>query len=167
MGAPDTLHARRAALLLHAMPPVARQEVIAKLDADETARLEPLLAELTALGVPTSLGRPLQQIATAVATPQERAARLPAHRVLERLRDCSSMTTARLLEAAEWPWKKQVLERMRGLRRLEVQRHLGRGHPKLAPAVFAVLCEQLCADSRRPNSGNFSGLMGRLIRWMQ
>jgi hypothetical protein len=167
VGAPETLHVRRAALLLHALPPAARQEVIAKLDADESARLEPLLAELTTLGVPPSLGQPLQRIATATATPQERAAQLSANHVVERLRDCSSTTTARLLCAAQWPWKSQVLERMSGLRRLEVEQHLGREHPKLAPGVLAALCEQLCRSSRRPSSSNLSGLFGRLIRWMQ
>jgi hypothetical protein len=152
--------ARQAALLLHGLSPQVRRHVIARLDAAEKSRLEPLLAELVELGVPSSLGRQNDSsLPSALAgesadssDPCEGAARLDAERVAQSLQDCAAITVAQLLRCGDWPWKQRVLELMPEMRRAEVRQHLRREASVLAPAVVRGLCEQLCSAAARQAS---------------
>lgn len=150
--AAETLRVRQAALLLHGLPREARQRVLARLSDRETARLQPLLKELTELGVAQSLGYQLHELMpegppTAGASKVggvERAASLSAVEVERSLQSCAAVTAAAVLRASEWPWKQGVLDRMSDLRRAEVMRHLRGAGPLLSPAVLAALCARLC-----------------------
>jgi hypothetical protein len=165
MVACETLRARQAALLLYGLPPDARGRVLARLSASEVARLQPLLKELTELGVSPSLSRELQQITPSSATPpvqrgtsaRERAESLSGADVTEALNACAPVTMAALLRISEWPWKQEVLDRSAELRRVEVQKHMRSDAPSLSPAVAEALCERLCQE--------VGGLEHRIMRW--
>ena len=179
MSAPETMQARQAALLLHGLPPAARQRVIAKLNIAETARLKPLLQELTELGVPQSLGQqfqglvpPPQAITARPSTPpptmreptlQEQADALSPEDIVQCLESCAPVTVARLLSTRAWPWKEQVLEGMPELRRNEVLRHLRGEAPALAPAVQKALWERLCRETARARAAR-SDATNQLVR---
>jgi hypothetical protein len=154
MAAPEMLHARKAALLLHGLPADARDRVLARLSADETARLQPLLEELADLGVPPSLSRELQEITIDRATSQvpnnmsarQRAESLNGADVARALQDCAPVTMAALLRISEWPWRQAALDSSSELRRAEVQTHMRRDAPTLSSAVAEALCERLCQE---------------------
>lgn len=157
MAASETMQARQAALLLHGLPPAARRQVIAKLDAHETTRLEPLLDELAGLGVSPAVGLELQAVASQPAaptpaapianvrelTPRERVEQLNADDVARCLQACSHATAAQLLRAGNWPWKAQVLGLIPEPRRARVLDNVRRESPTLPPAVLSLLCERL------------------------
>jgi hypothetical protein len=146
---------RQAALLLHGLPPAVRRKVVARLDVSESSVLQPLLVELAELGVPVSLGRQLQQLATPTArepgvdasTAQELVERLSPQDVVARLAPCAPMTAAMLLRARDWPWKTQALQSMPDARRVAVLTCMRSDLAPLAPAVFQALCERLCMDT--------------------
>jgi hypothetical protein len=154
MAAPESMSARRAALLLHGLPGDARGRVLARLSALESAQLQPLLHELSELGVSASLCRGLHESATsAVVAPgtpassaRQRAEELSAAEVGRILNICSPVTMAAVLRMAEWPWKAEVLERAGELRRAELRPYLRGDSPELAPAVAEALCERMCRE---------------------
>ena len=154
MAAPETLHARKAALLLHSLPALARRQVISKLDAAQATRLQPLLDELNELGISCTLGHQLDNLASSSAdeangplSAQQQAMLLTAEDVARCLDACAPTTVAQLLRAAEWPWKEQVLDRMRDTRRTKILDNLRRDLPPLSPMVLHALCERLCSDA--------------------
>jgi len=154
MVAPESTPARRAALLLHGLPPAARDRVLARLSAGETTRLQPLLRELTELGLPASLCHELQKSPSSSVTPaapgasaRQRAEALGAAEVAQALKACSPATMATLLQMEEWPWKEAVLELAGELRRAELQRYVRGEAPVLPPALAEALCERLCLEA--------------------
>jgi len=158
---PETAAARRAALLVHALPPAKRRQLMARLGHPARARLQPLVDELVALGVPAASGlwlskssgsnRPVE--AEARADARARAARLDAARVAECLRSCEPVTVARILQSSDWPWRAAMLSQLPDERRDAVLKHLGSDAPPLAPAMLEALCAQLCDLAERPGSG--------------
>lgn len=165
MAVPETMQARQAALLLHGLPRAVRQQVLAKLDVAESARLKPLLDELTELGVSQMLGLQLQHLAspppTAPAstarelTPHERVERLNAEDVARCFQSCAAVTVAQLLRARTWPWREKVLDLMPEGRRAEVLEHTRRSEfPSLAPAALAFLYELLCLHTAHGAEGH-------------
>lgn len=152
MGAPDNFHARQAALLLHGLPSGARQKVFAKLDAVELSRVTPLLDELTQLGISQSLSAQLQHLTSTSAAAadtqplsvHEQVQRLNAEDIARCTGSCAPVTLARFLQAADWPWKAQVLDLLPALRRAKVLDCMRREYPPLAPAVLKALCRRLC-----------------------
>jgi hypothetical protein len=153
MAAPETMQARQAALLLHGLPAAVQCQVIAKLDAAESARLKPLLDELTQLGIAPSLGRQLQDLASLPQAPApgereltlpERVERLSAADVARCLQLCAPATAAQLLHVRKWSWRWQVLGLLPEAHRAQVFEHMRGERYALAPAVAATLCERLC-----------------------
>ncbi len=167
MAAVEPIHARRAALLLHGLPLAARQRVVAKLSSSESAKLKPLLDELTQLGVSPALGEQLQQIAVIAKsvpvktdeqpaperelTVLERAERLSADDVARCLQRCAPITVAHLLRSHEWPWKARALGLMPEARRLVDLAAMG--SPTFAPAVLRAFCERLCQHAAQHGAG--------------
>lgn len=152
MAGSESTQARRAALLMYGLPPVARRKVMARLTVAEATRMRALIDELTALGVSPALGKTLSDLSTTVqdtaaATVQsviERASRLAAEDVAQALRACAPATISQLLRSYEWPWERELLDCMAEAHRAEVLRHLRRDAPKLAPAILNSLCTGLC-----------------------
>jgi hypothetical protein len=161
MGAPDTVAARQAALLVHGLDPAARGQVLERLDAAQAARIGLLLEELDGLGWQRARsprpgsGRGSARAAPPVPTVQEQAARLRAEDVAQALTGCSAWTAARLLSVRDWPWKAQALGRLPALRRQEIRDALQAGVAPLPPAVADTLCECLLREAPRsaPSSG--------------
>lgn len=165
MAASETLRARQAALLLHGLPADARARVLARLSAGEITRLQPLLKELTELGISPSLSRELQEVTLSSATApvprgtsaRERAEALSGTDVAQALEACAPVTMAALLRISEWPWKQEVLERSSELQRAEAQRHLHSQASPLPPAIAEALCERLCHE--------VNSLDRRIMQW--
>lgn len=154
MSASKTLPLRRAALLLHGLTPEVRSQVVARLDAQELSSIQPLLRELTELGMPrTASDESYVTNELNHASPQQRAARLDADLVARALQDCAVVTVAHLLRAAEWPWQAAVLERMPESRRVAVLMSLRSEPVVMSPAVLQALSRQLCihAEQLRAN----------------
>jgi len=152
VGAPETLQARQAALLLHGLPPATRLQVIAKLNPAQSKRLLPLLDELTELGVTQSLGERMQQLAPSgnsneKRTVRERAELLHAEDVARCLQSCSPATVALLLRGNDWPWQEPVLGLIAN--QIEVRNLLRAQSAAIAPAVLTALCERLCLEADR------------------
>jgi hypothetical protein len=188
MSAFETIQARQAALMLHALPADVRQRVMSKLDAAEAARLLPLLDELGDLGVSQSLGDRLQRVilpadtgtstqasSTTVAdlAVYGQVARLEADVVAKCLESCAPVTVAQLLRARDWPWKTQVLELMAESRRAAVHEWLRNRSVELAPAAVKALCERLSSYAARLSSqaerasvARRSQIPGGLRRWL-
>jgi hypothetical protein len=152
MAAPETVQARRAALLLHSLSASARSEVIARLSDAESARLRPLLNEIECIGLSPSFAADLHEVPLPAAplpagvTLYEQVERLSAEQVASRVANCTPATIAHLLHAAEWPWKAQLLGLLSDARRVEVQARLRRSTTTLAPAALEVLYERVCLD---------------------
>jgi hypothetical protein len=179
----DSDKARQAALLLHGLSPEARREVIAKLDVATASRLEPLLAELTTLGLSPSLGRQLYaetlvaaESSQSVATPEDQAARLSADEVAHALSACAPTTVALIFRARAWPWRMDVLDRIPNAHREFVIQHLSHEPGAPAPAVTRALCERLCTQAaqvrqeiRRLNAGRKLPATGirKWLPWMR
>jgi len=150
MAVRDTLQARQAALLVDALPPDARRQVIAKLDAVESSRLQSLLNELAEMGVSRSLG-PLPRVLTSPSTltTQERLAELNVADAVQCLESVAPATAAQLLLASDGSWRTQALDRMSHARRAEVLECLRHDSSPLAPAALRILCERLCTQVAR------------------
>jgi hypothetical protein len=169
----ETMRARRAALLLHGMQPTEQQKVIARLDAAESSRLIPLLAELTELGLPPARAEEVHRLVMDTApgqttdergqTPLERAGRLNAEEVALALDSCAPATVARLLGAGEWAWKASVLGRMSEAPRAAVLEYLRKDLPPLAPMALQALCARLCTQAAQLPSP-FEGLRAETRR---
>jgi hypothetical protein len=107
--------ARRAALLLHAMAPADQAWMLAALPAPQRARLDVLLAELHALGIPadSSLLRDLTQAGdSAPPMASQRLLHLDASQVrtlAEVLASEPPQIAAWLLASKAWPWRDQLV----------------------------------------------------------
>jgi len=183
--AADSLRARQAALLVHALPAHVRRQVMARLGAAESSQLQPLLLELAQLGVSPELGEKLQRLASsqgsgADAGPPgvaQSVERLSADHVSARLAACASTTVAQLLRVQDWSWKAQVLNAMADGRRAEVLNCMRSEAPPLGPAALQVLCERLCIEpahvpaqvppSRRGARGALRVRIRRALGWMR
>lgn len=159
----ETAQARQAALMLHGLPAAAGRQVLARLTPAEQRRLQPLLDELSAMGVPAASAsspadpsagaegiehRAAESSAAPGLSAKERAAALDADVIERCLRPCAAITAARLLQADVWPWRDRVLDLMPQPRRAAVCDAM-RGHSvALAPAVLATWCECLCEQAQ-------------------
>jgi hypothetical protein len=156
VAAPESLGARRAALLIHGLPAAVRDGVLARLSGDDTARLQPLLDDLRQIGVPASLSQELQWHLAGLAplphgaTARQRAASLPGADVARALENCSPATVAALLRIAEWPWTAELLDRCGELRRARIHQHLRHEARAPSPGVAEALCERLCREIGSP-----------------
>jgi hypothetical protein len=161
MAKAENAQARRAALMLHALPAQAQQRVMAKLDRSQAARLQLLLDELMRLGVSPSVTRDLQSFtelpaasnSARDATAWARAMALDAATVLNCLKTCSPATVTQLLRAEAWPWKQAVLDGMSEPRRSEVLQLMRGEAPTLSPAALNALCERLCSQAAQLSTG--------------
>lgn len=158
MPAVDNLPLRQAALTLHALSPDDRGRVWARLDADKRSLLEPLLTELTQLGVPA--GQAWVDVDAHAAkneseTPPDldklvRAARrLRPQAVLQALSTQSLDTAACVLAWTRWPWREAVLSNWSPENRHSLsQRVQERGQAASSPFVMATLLDSLLRDAR-------------------
>jgi len=154
MDAFETIQARKAALLLHSLPPDAARQVLARLSAAESFRLRPLLDEIASMRLPRSVAAewsnkpmPRDSSQPVAGTLRERVEQLSASQVAERMAKCAPSTIAHVLRAVEWPWKSQLLGLLSESRRFEVQACLCSSSKVLAPAALDVLYERLCLDA--------------------
>lgn len=118
MQAADSQGLRQAALALHALRSEDRARVWSRLDPDKRSSLEPLLTELSELGVPAGRPWPLKGHAPRVATRDaqaelptlvRQARRLEAGAALQALSTQSLDTAAAILSAQPWPWRDAVV----------------------------------------------------------
>ncbi|HEY6927837.1 MAG TPA: hypothetical protein VI653_30455 [Steroidobacteraceae bacterium] len=154
MGAAETLQARRAALLLHGLSPQQRSLVMAKLGTAEKSRLEPMLEELTRIGIPGELARGtthtiFKETPPRELSPVQRASQLDVESVLRALDTSAPGTIGHFLRSYDWPWKVQLLERLPEPRRSRALDEVQARMRPLAPAALAFLATRLCAEAER------------------
>ena len=154
MASLETIVARRAALLLHSLLPKDRERVMARLPLPDRDRMQALLRELQALGVPRSLGRSFADLGSeahmAAQSGQSIVEQLCDHTapVMARaLQGCSPMTTACVLRSRSWPWGCEVLELLPASHRVAVFECMRKDVPQLAPAALDILYERLNASA--------------------
>jgi len=157
MDTPGNVAGRRAALLVHAMPPADRLWLLAALPLPARERLEALLAELRSLEVPpdSDLLRELADapVSSAGEPAEDRIGRLDKAEVrslVRILRGEPAAVAVRVLGMRPWPWKAAVLAQLPPA----VARSV-RGAPSLAPALERYLCEALLRRLRaeQPRAG--------------
>jgi hypothetical protein len=135
--------AREAALLMHSLPPAARNQVLQRLNAAERAQVEPLLAELAGLGIPRLPAERLDALRLPAASQDEseRLRPVPASHLLAALRDAGPATLALLLRVADWPWKAKLLAGLDDQRR---ERTLALCAVQAGAAVPRAAADALC-----------------------
>ncbi len=172
----STTRAREAALLVHGLPDAARTQVLARLDADERAQVEPMLAELAALGIPRLAHPQLEALRAPRVEPSaiERIGPLPLSRLLAALNDAQSATLALLLRVSDWPWRADFLAGLDARRREGVLSLVTSGaDAPVAPAVAQALCTRLIERAQRDalarSAGPAPALTGRpgWKRWLR
>ena len=108
---------RHAALLLHTLAPADRHWLLEQLPADERRRLETLVAELGAIGIPPA-PELLDDLAPARARPAAGGQALPglaraaADDVAAALAGEPAELLARVMALGAWPWIDEVLARI-------------------------------------------------------
>jgi hypothetical protein len=151
MNAQISPEARRAALLVHALPLNDRAWLLESLQPMDRAPLEALLAELQALGIPGD-ERLVDQaldvpVTAAPCTVQDRLNRLDAAqlRLLARaLQREGPVLAARLLAAHEWPWKATLSAHWEaGFAKQAREAALAQPAPVLAAAVCEAALREL------------------------
>ncbi len=177
MSVREKLAERRAALLLHGLPPMQRRSVLAKLDTAESERLQQLLNELARLGFSPDLTRQLGLTFPTDSPPpsprgaQQRVRAMSSTDVARCLEPCAPATVAQFLKSDDWPWKQVALDSMSELRRVDVSRQLGVQSAPLAPAVLQGLCERVCAEAAAlADSSELNGLrqvLRRVMKWIR
>lgn len=147
---------RRSALLLHALRPADRAWVLDRLGHAERLELEPLLAELAALGIPADRGLVAKALVTredAIASGGEPPGAPDALAALRRadptrleaaLRGEPARLVARVLRLSDWPWERALLRRLDPQRRRQVERELT-ALPADEAGAGAALRRQLAA----------------------
>ena len=129
---PESANARSAALMVHGLGAGDRQWVLQQLPQKQLAVLEPLLAELVALGLPedANLVREVLGEGTAPGAPkaQEPCALMQAaaRDLVQTLRDEHPNLIAVLLCGRQWPWHAEFLALLPPARRRLVEAALGR-----------------------------------------
>lgn len=167
--------ARRAALLLHALPQPDRAWIVGQLGEQERAVVEILLRELRGLGIPAdralvdeviapgrasspSASPAAAHVAGSPARPDPSSDRLAAlahadpARLAAILRDEPAGLIARLCSIREWPWRHAMLQQL-GEKRRRVAELLARASapqspvlsPRVRTAASASLDERLVA----------------------
>jgi flagellar motor switch protein FliG len=103
--------ARKAALLLHALPAQSREAVLQALPDEQRDTLHALLAELHALGIPPEHDwLALVDIAPQGSDdPVEQAMRLGPAQVRQCLASQSPDTVAAFIASHDWPWREALL----------------------------------------------------------
>lgn len=143
---------RRAALLLHAMAPADRAWMLAQLPEGARIRLQALLRELVALGIPHDAAL-LRQVAATRAPAEEPILDVPrgdpgsdvpfatvagadAARLAAVLRDEPADLVATLLAVRDWTWRDAFLRQLGPLRARQVTECLAarRGDARLGKA---------------------------------
>jgi hypothetical protein len=134
---------RRAALVLHGLPPDDREWMLAQLPGHQAEALRALLHELHGLGVPAdahlmrdALARSLHDDAPNVAC----LARASAGQMHALLRNEPDLLVAAVVSASQWPWRAALLERL-GTPRAQRVRELAHVQPFAACSRRAVLDE--------------------------
>jgi hypothetical protein len=168
--------ARRAALALHALADEDRERVLGMLDEPQRSRVQPLLGELQALGIPRGVATP--QTAPHAAhrqsgTLSERMAMidpLAAGAVLAR---CGAATAAALMRTAPAHWVKNVLAALPPAQRQLVDEQIAAGGmpaSKLAETLCSAL-EDAVRDARGTSSPASSAaghrLTQRVLQWIR
>lgn len=109
MEQPEAYDERRAALLVHALSPADQQRVIERLTPDRQQRLQTLLHELQALGIPKGRTWVPEHKPDDSSDPAARLERLANDVALASLVGQSTDTVATLLAVKPWPWTEHVL----------------------------------------------------------
>jgi hypothetical protein len=163
--------ARRAALLLHALPAADREWLLAELPDGARATLRGLVAELEELGIPSDHalvqevvdgsratgGAATSAPPAAPARPDGRLDALCAAAptlVSHALRDEPAGLVATLLRVHDFPWREAVLARLDPVRRRDVEERLGAERaaapaPALRERLLAIFAERLLAVEGR------------------
>lgn len=148
----ESVALRRAALYIHGMNAGEQNQILARLNEADVASLQPLLAELGALGVPRSLGRQFADAPRAIGRDAARreleadVGALKAEDVARVLARCSAGIAARFIGASNWPWREDVLGRLPASHRSELRVVDCEGGWPLAPAVKTAICERLIRE---------------------
>lgn len=167
---------RRAALMVHALAGADREWLLEQLPREQRERLQPLLADLQALGIPADAAL-LQQV---IAAPAPERAPAPQPPSLENadaaalgraLQDEPARLVAQLLHARAWPWHDELLAQMPPLKRRRVEEALAalQGAPAAPLAlqeamVGAVLRRMPAAmPARRLPATRWHGV----LRWLR
>ncbi|MCW7540874.1 hypothetical protein OOT46_23925 [Aquabacterium sp. A7-Y] len=169
--AADAAQLREAALALHALVPSVRQQVLATLDADQRARLEPLLEELNALGLPTSLARAAAADAPARSgSLDDRLAALPADALAAALLTQGAATAAAALGVIDATRQAELLALLPEERRSAIERAQSQS-PRLGPLARQALAEALLTAARRQCEAGAgarrTGLLSKVRAWMR
>ncbi|MBE7367193.1 hypothetical protein [Ramlibacter pallidus] len=159
MMAPGAVASRRAALLVHAMPPSDQAWLLGSLPPAQREAVEELLGELREMGIPPDAAL-LRDVIEAPPTAQPETAedvlaRLDAHqveRLAQLLRDEPPVLAGRVLALRAWPWAGALLAQLPEAAAEAAARHAAR--PR-APALERALCEALLRrlDSTVPVRG--------------
>jgi DNA-binding transcriptional ArsR family regulator len=165
---------REAALLLHGLPARARKQVLDDLGDAERRLVQPLLDELSALGIPASTTlEPVRAPADArPRSSRERLAERPAQAIVACTGNGSARTLAALLSLSDWPWREDFLALLTDARRREVLDHLWAGPVTVPLGVAEVWCDRLnveadgTPDALPARRGRFGPRLRSLLRWM-
>jgi hypothetical protein len=156
--------ARQAALVVHALPAEAQAAVLQRLDDGERALVEPLLAELAALGVP-ALPADRLQLLQQDATEPARAERLTAAAAAGALSGAGALAAALLLQSRSWQWDAEVMASLPSARREQVvQRRAAITPGAVPPAMAAWLVQRLLRQA--PATPPRAAGAARLFRWL-
>lgn len=139
---------RRAALMVHALGGADREWLLQQLPRDQRDRLQALLADLQALGIPADAA--LLQQAIAAPAPEPARATAPQPPALEdadpaalarALQNEPARLVAQLLHARAWPWRAALLEQLPALKRRRVEEALAalQGTPATPVALQEAL----------------------------
>lgn len=164
--------ARRAALLVHALPPEDQAWLLAALPSPQRDVVQSLLIELLELEIPVDegllqevLARPVAPAAAVAADPLAALAACDARQLARLFESEAPALIARLLVLRPWPWKAALLTRLRPQLAREVvnAKPLPRA-PALDEAICAALLRRLAdgTDARCRPLG-WRAALGRLV----
>jgi len=164
---------RRAALALHGLSADDRAWVLDRLDPAKRARLEPLMAELVAFGMPRGEAAPLSATDPTIDVAVANAHRQPLDVIRESSGDailavlrCEPPGVARLLLAVEeFPWKGSVMRLLGGAS--ECDPHNGRAaHPVLPGPLAEAVIKSVANALELSNACSSSSAVVRPVnRW--
>lgn len=176
---------RRTALLLHALSAADREWLLGRLGEPERRALRALQAELIELGIPAErslvdevLGGAERPSVAGDESPGRAGsalARAGAAEVGRVIDGEPPLVVAHLLSAGDWAWRAELLARMGGVARVQIESHLARlSAPRaeassaegaaLREAIVAAVERRLTAGAAPPRREARSGLLGWLPR---
>lgn len=151
---------RQAALLLHSVAPSDQAWLLERVSQPQRQRLRAMLDELRALGVPAaavhsdgdSRARAPGKSAAAVAgpSPTDRVAAASAATVAALLREEPPVLVAMLLQAHDWPWRRQVASHFPAAAQQRSSAPGASTPAKLAEVLIARVAERLEQEQGRP-----------------